>query len=79
MKGSWEWNLWMDTMLMSSPFEYSIVYCSLLLLLASGADPGRGGGSWGSKILRTLLRDPKTSKRGKNVACVHAYAAHFSS
>ena len=37
----------MDTMLMSSPFEYSIVYCSLLLLLASGADTGRGAGLGG--------------------------------
>ena len=38
-----------------------------------GADPG------GVLGVRTpLLGDPKTSKRGKNVARVRANAAHFS-
>ena len=47
---------------------------SLYLGACRGGSGERGGG-----FLGALLGDPKTSKRGeKNVAHMHAIAAHFS-
>ena len=46
------------------------------LPLYSGADPG--GGVLGVRTPPPLLGDPKTSKRGKNVARVHANTTRFS-